>query len=164
MNRDSSKTGNLSSSSVNDRYFNVFFRFGRRFAVVAFGGDAPFDRPNSIVYRNEIFTAANHIRHYFDHIRTGNGSRTADVSHAIKVASDLVFRPGASKTFILLPCSQCNVSDMKVREIHILRITCVNQENILKFAAVCFSVRLFIHSSNADREQHKFAHSDGWRY
>lgn len=91
-----------------------FFSFTCRFAVVAFGGDAPFDRPNSIVYRNEIFSNVNNIRHYFDHIRTGNGSQPTDVSHAIKVASDLVFRPGASKTFILLPCSQCNISEMRV--------------------------------------------------
>lgn len=82
--------------------------------MVSYGGDAPFDIPSSIVYRNQIFSNGSNIKHYFEHIKPGNGTST-DVSHAIKVASDLVFRPGASKTFILLPCSNCNTSDIRVR-------------------------------------------------
>lgn len=65
------------------------------------------------MYNNEIFTDSNHIRHHFDHIRIGN-SNSSDISRAIKLASELVFRPGASKTFILMPCSNCNVSGMHV--------------------------------------------------
>lgn len=84
-----------------------------RYAVIAFGGAAPFENAHSIVYNNDIFTDSHHIRHHFEHIDTGHGN-SSDISRAIKVASELVFRPGASKTFILLPCSNCNVSGMHV--------------------------------------------------
>lgn len=84
-----------------------------RYAVVGFGGEPPFESANAIVYNNEIFADSHHIRHHFDHIRTSNGS-TNDISRAIKVASELVFRPGASKTFILMPCTNCNGSGMHV--------------------------------------------------
>lgn len=84
-----------------------------RYAVIAFGGRAPFEDAHSVVYNNDIFTDSNHIRHHFDHIKIGN-SNTSDISRAIKLASELVFRPGASKTFILMPCSNCNVSGMHV--------------------------------------------------
>lgn len=84
-----------------------------RYAVVAFGGEPPFENAHSIVYNNEIFADSHSIRHHFDHIRTSNGS-SGDISRAIKVASELVFRPGASKTFILMPCSNCNATGMHV--------------------------------------------------
>ena len=84
-----------------------------RYAVVAFGGVEPFENAHSVVYNNDIFTDSHQIRHHFDHIKTGNGNNS-DISRAIKVASELVFRPGASKTFILMPCSNCNVSGMHV--------------------------------------------------
>lgn len=93
--------------------FSYLLLFSSRYAVIAFGGEPPFDEPYSIVYKNEIFTDYNNVRHYFDHIKTGNGN-SSDISRALKVASDLVFRPGVSKTFILLPCTNCNASDMRV--------------------------------------------------
>lgn len=84
-----------------------------RYAVVTFGGLIPFDKPRSIVHNNKIFTDANNLKFYFDHIQTGNGLYF-DVFEAISVASRLVFRPGATKTFILLPCSACLPNRMRV--------------------------------------------------
>lgn len=84
-----------------------------RYAVVAFGGAAPFDRPRSIIHNNKIFTDHTTVPLYFNHIRTGRNNNT-DVFEAISAALKLVFRPGASKTFILLSCSSCNSSQMKV--------------------------------------------------
>lgn len=89
------------------------FSSDNRYSVVAFGGAAPFEDAHSIVYNNDIFTDSNHIRHHFEHIKTSN-TNSSDISRAIKVASELVFRPGASKTFILMPCSNCNVTGMHV--------------------------------------------------
>lgn len=86
-----------------------------RYAVVAYGGAAPFDYPRSIVYNNNIFTDVADVKHHLDHIRTGN-SNSSDVFEAIHVASNLVFRPGASKTFILIPCSNCSTNEMKVNQ------------------------------------------------
>lgn len=53
------------------------------------------------------------MKYYFDHIKTG-GSNESDTFDAISVARELIFRPGASKSFILLPCTRCNASNMKV--------------------------------------------------
>lgn len=87
-----------------------------RYAVVAYGGSAPFDYPRSIVYDNKIFADFTSIKHHLDHIRTGY-SNTSDVFDAIHIASNLVFRPGVSKTFILVPCSNCSTNEMKVNQI-----------------------------------------------
>lgn len=85
-----------------------------RYAVVTYGGAPPFDRPRTIVYNNNIFTDHNNLKHYFDHIRTSlDGSN--DTFEAISLASKLTFRPGASKTFILMLCSTCASKEMKVR-------------------------------------------------
>lgn len=84
-----------------------------RYAVVAFGGAAPYNDPRSIVFDNKIFTDYANVKHHLDHIRTGY-SNTSDIFEAIHAASNLVFRPGASKTFILLPCSNCSLIEMKV--------------------------------------------------
>lgn len=80
---------------------------------MAYGGLPPFEDANAIVYSNEIFADSHNIRHHFDHIRTNNGS-VSDISRAIKTASELVFRPGASKTFILMPCNNCSATGMHV--------------------------------------------------
>lgn len=84
-----------------------------RYAVVAFGGAAPFNYPRSIVYNNKIFTDFTNVKHHLDHIRMGY-SNSSDIFEAIHVASNLAFRPGASKTFILVPCSNCSVNDVEV--------------------------------------------------
>lgn len=84
-----------------------------RYSVVTFGGNRPFDKPRSVVINNEIFTEFNQLSLYFEHIKTGNGSNN-DVYEAISTASKLIFKPGVSKIFILMPCSNCSASDMKV--------------------------------------------------
>lgn len=45
---------------------------------------------------------------------TGNGDK--DIIGAITYAAKMKFRPKASKTFILLPCSNCSASNNLVRE------------------------------------------------
>jgi hypothetical protein len=42
----------------------------------------------------------------------GNGS--ADIFGAIRFAAKLLFRPGVSKTFILLPCTNCDPANNTV--------------------------------------------------
>ncbi|CAG7726200.1 unnamed protein product [Allacma fusca] len=81
-----------------------------RYAVVVFGGDGVFEQPRQIIYNNQDFTGADDIGHYFKSIVTGNGSR--DVFGALAFALKLRFRPGISKTFILLPCSSCQPQHM----------------------------------------------------
>lgn len=95
-------------------YYNKSIQCDRfRYSVIAYGGLPPFDSPRAIVYNNQIFSNSSQTKYYFDHIRTGN-SNDSDTFDAISVARELIFRPGASKSFILLPCTRCNASNMKV--------------------------------------------------
>lgn len=84
-----------------------------RYAVLAFGGVAPYDRPRSIIYQHNEFTSKpEQLADYFAHINTGNGS-SSDILMAISAAAKLNFRPGVSKTFVLLSCSKCAARDMR---------------------------------------------------
>jgi hypothetical protein len=82
------------------------------YAVLAFGGPVPFDKPRNIIVNNQIFADYNDLAAYFSHIRTGPGNNN-DIFRAIITATKMTFRPGASKTFILLPCSKCSSTEMK---------------------------------------------------
>ncbi|KAH8289923.1 hypothetical protein KR018_003642 [Drosophila ironensis] len=84
-----------------------------RYAVLAFGGVAPYDKPRSIIYEHNEFTSKpEQLADYFGHISTGNGS-SSDILLAISAAAKLNFRPGVSKTFVLLSCSKCAPKDMR---------------------------------------------------
>ncbi|XP_053673666.1 uncharacterized protein LOC128723926 [Anopheles nili] len=84
-----------------------------RYGVIAFGGAVPFDRAHSVVVGNNVFETHNRLLPFFEHISVGNGTNE-DIFDAITLASKLVFRPGASKTFIMLPCSRCTTSRMRL--------------------------------------------------
>lgn len=76
--------------------------------MIVFGGKSPFDQTRTVVHNGKEFTSDyRNLVHYFGHIKTGLGKNN-DVFHAVASATKLVFRPGASKTFILLPCSECS--------------------------------------------------------
>ncbi|XP_044741918.1 apolipophorins-like [Chrysoperla carnea] len=83
-----------------------------RYALVVFGGPGIYSEPRSIIVNNQIFTTSQVIPHYFENIPTGNGS--SDIFHAISFAKELIFRPGVSKTMILLPCIDCQADNMKL--------------------------------------------------
>ncbi|XP_055847743.1 uncharacterized protein LOC129913211 [Episyrphus balteatus] len=84
-----------------------------RFSVLAFGGFEPFNVPRSIIHHNQVFTSdINELQKYFDHIEVGNGNNS-DILAAISAATQLEFRPGASKVLILLSCSDCSSKAMK---------------------------------------------------
>ncbi|KAH8412988.1 hypothetical protein KR009_007324, partial [Drosophila setifemur] len=84
-----------------------------RYAVMAFGGEAPYDKPRSIIYEHNVFTSKPaQLAEYFGHISTGNGSNS-DILMALSTAAKLNFRPGVSKTFVLLSCSRCSAKEMR---------------------------------------------------
>lgn len=82
-----------------------------RYSLIVFGGNGVYEEPRNIIINNNIFGTHQTIPSYFENIPTGNGS--SDIFEALNFATKLVFRPGVSKTFILLPCSDCNMSKMK---------------------------------------------------
>lgn len=86
---------------------------GNQYAVVAFGGEKPFDKPRPVIYENRVFADSTTVPNRLGHIQVSDEGRNKDIFHALSVASNLNFRPGASKTFILLPCSECAEKDMR---------------------------------------------------
>ncbi|KAG7207006.1 hypothetical protein KM043_000897 [Ampulex compressa] len=79
---------------------------GNRWSLVLFGGNGVFDRPRSVILEGQIFTKnVSRFVDYFDYVPVGEGNR--DVFAAIGFASQLTFRAGVSKTFLLMPCSNC---------------------------------------------------------
>lgn len=77
-----------------------------RWSLVIFGGNGVYDKPRSLILENYIFTYnATKFLHYFDDISVGTGNK--DIFEALRFASQLLFRAGVSKTFILFPCSHC---------------------------------------------------------
>nr|CAD7603256.1 unnamed protein product [Timema genevievae] len=85
-----------------------------RFSLVVFGGDGVFDLPRSIVVSNNVFSEVQQFLHYFENIPTGNGN--SDIFGALRYATNLLFRPAVAKTFILLPCTTCDPSNMTVNK------------------------------------------------
>lgn len=84
----------------------------QRYAIVTFGGANEFSQPKTVTSNGEAFTLAQNIQSYFDHVKSGNGS--TDVSTAITAATQLIFKPGAIKIFILSICSKCEFNLLKV--------------------------------------------------
>nr|XP_018903254.1 PREDICTED: uncharacterized protein LOC109034507 [Bemisia tabaci] len=84
-----------------------------RFSVVVFGGNGVYSKPRNIIINDDVFTESpSAVLPHVASIPTGNGS--SDIYEALLFASKMFFRPGASKVFILLPCSSCNPSDMRL--------------------------------------------------
>lgn len=89
-----------------------------RYAVVTFGGSNEFDQPRSVTSSGQVFASAKDSGLYFKHLKAGNGS--SDVFTAITVASKLIFKPGATKIFVLFICSTCEFNLLKVSKNHFL--------------------------------------------
>lgn len=83
-----------------------------RFAVVTFGGSNEFEKPRSVTSNGHVFTSAQNVQTYFNHLKEGNG--TSDVFTTIAIASKLIFKPGAVKIFVLSLCSKCEFNLLKV--------------------------------------------------
>lgn len=84
-----------------------------KYAVVAFGGESPFDVARPVIFDNKVFSDVASLPNKFAHIQVSQHGLNRDIFHALSVASNLNFRPGASKTFILLPCSDCAEKDQR---------------------------------------------------
>lgn len=87
-----------------------------RYAVVAFGGGGIFSTPHTVTIDNNEFTNAKTIIKYFEYVSLTIGKEpgNSDIFSAISFASKQRFRPGVSKTFILVPCSDCDPRNMSL--------------------------------------------------
>jgi hypothetical protein len=84
-----------------------------RFAVVSFGGRNEHKKAEIITSNGKMFTDAQNINLYFDHLKKEDDSHV-DVFTAITKAAELIFRPGAVKIFVLSLCSECELNLLKV--------------------------------------------------
>lgn len=91
------------------------------YALIAFGSDsAPFDIPRSVIHNNVIFSESHQLKYYFEHVRPAAPDNTTthqphtDIFAAIGLAAKLTFRPGASKSFVLLPCTAAHAADQQL--------------------------------------------------
>lgn len=101
-----------------------------RWSLVVFGGDEVYDRPRSIILDGQIFTKnVARFVNYLSYVPVGSGSQ--DIFAAIGFASQLVFRAGASKTFILMPCSHCEPENQTVSSI--LKMCFMKFDDFLEF-------------------------------
>ena len=85
-----------------------------QFSLMSFGGSNEFMHPEIVTSNGKIFTTAQDIYSYFDHIKASNQS-SMDVLTAITKASKLIFRPGALKIFVLSLCGNCEIDSLKVK-------------------------------------------------
>lgn len=77
----------------------------QRFAVVTYGGYGPFSKPTGVTSNGNVFTNAQNVNSYFNHVKNETGS--IDVFTAIASATKLVFKPGSVKIFVLSLCTKC---------------------------------------------------------
>jgi hypothetical protein len=82
--------------------------------VLAFGGRLPFNKPRAVTINGNVFTKADNLESHFNHLNNTDGGDNNDVFEAIIAASKLIFRPGSSKIFVLIPCSNCSAIDTRV--------------------------------------------------
>lgn len=86
-----------------------------RFGIMTFGGSGEYEKPKSITSNGKMFTDAKNIQAYFDHVKADKGTKS-DVFSAVTKASELIFKPGAVKIFVLSLCSDCQMNLLKVRK------------------------------------------------
>lgn len=100
-----------------------------RYAVLAFGGSNEYDKATSIVVNGDTFTSIKNLPLFLNHLKTGNGS--SDIMVAITAATSMLsFTPGASKIFILLPCSDCSSKFMKFDYSSVIQLLTENVVNL----------------------------------
>lgn len=76
-----------------------------RFSVVTYGGLGPFSKPSSVTSNGNVFTNAQSVISYFNHVKNETGD--IDVFTAVASATKLVFKPGSMKIFVLSLCTKC---------------------------------------------------------
>lgn len=76
-----------------------------RFAVMTYGGFGPFSKPTSVTSNGNVFTNAQNVNSYLEHLNNETGN--VDVFTAIATATKLIFKPGSVKVFVLSLCTKC---------------------------------------------------------
>ena len=79
-----------------------------KFAVIGFGGDIDAGTAHTHTARNEILFDRKDIVLATERMQISRLEKSSDAFEAIVTASEIAFRKGASKNFVLLSCTPCN--------------------------------------------------------
>nr|XP_049706191.1 uncharacterized protein LOC110382727 isoform X1 [Helicoverpa armigera]XP_049706192.1 uncharacterized protein LOC110382727 isoform X2 [Helicoverpa armigera]XP_049706193.1 uncharacterized protein LOC110382727 isoform X3 [Helicoverpa armigera]XP_049706194.1 uncharacterized protein LOC110382727 isoform X4 [Helicoverpa armigera]XP_049706195.1 uncharacterized protein LOC110382727 isoform X5 [Helicoverpa armigera] len=92
-----------------------------RYAIVGFGGHGVYRRPRALYVNNKVFTNSIEISQHLDNfiidksdLVRANRTDHADMFAALSFATQLPFRAAVPRTFILMPCSKCVASFMRL--------------------------------------------------
>ncbi|GBP16851.1 Apolipophorins [Eumeta japonica] len=92
-----------------------------RYAIVGYGGTGVYRRPRALYVNNLLFTDPIELSQHFDNffieksdLTKRNKTRPADVFAALSFAASLPYRAGVPRTIILMPCTGCDESTMKL--------------------------------------------------
>jgi hypothetical protein len=86
------------------------------FAVVGFGGRGYLEQPSIRTMDGQTFNTANKVVTAFNRFDLESGD-TSDVLSALKFATTLPFRSGASKTVVLMACDACSEKTLRYSDL-----------------------------------------------
>lgn len=89
-----------------------------RYSIVGFGGKDHLQSPHSHTMDSQIFNSANKVVQGLSRLNLEAGV-VSDPMDAIRFAAKLAFRPGASKTFILLASDSCPQDSTRFRDLQV---------------------------------------------
>lgn len=101
-----------------------------RFSVVAFGGNGIHSAPHVHTLDGQISGPLRSLESSLRSLEFGNGP--VNILEAVRYAAALNFRPGTTKSFVLMKCSTCKSEEVRVRIITMkfLRVTVYYTVNI----------------------------------
>lgn len=87
-----------------------------RYSIVGFGGKDHLRSPHTHTMDSQVFNSANKVVQGLSRFNLEAGD-VRDPMDAIRFAAKLAFRPGASKTFVLLACDKCSQESIRYRDL-----------------------------------------------
>ena len=87
-----------------------------KYAIVGFGGVGVKSAPHVHTMNGQIFNSRDKVQAGLENFDTAKGDNK-DILHALRFASNLPFRGGASKNLVLLPCNRCQEGIVSYAEI-----------------------------------------------
>lgn len=83
-----------------------------RYRVVGFGGDKVHAEPHVHTMDGHEFGPIRSLESALNSLSYGNGP--VNILEAVRFAAALTYRPGTTKSFILMKCSTCKSEEVKV--------------------------------------------------
>lgn len=107
------------AQSIEDNYKQKGIR-DVRFSVVAFGGNDIHAAPHVHTLDGQISGPQRSLESAIESLQFGDGP--VNILEALRYAASLNFRPGTTKSFVLLKCSTCKSEEVKVCKVLFLFI------------------------------------------